>query len=54
MAKLVWRMKLIAELESAIVSETEVARIEREDFAVPETLGLTLWPLIPQAVIAEA
>ena len=42
MAKLVWRMKLIAELESAIVSETEVARIEREDFAVPETLGLTL------------
>ena len=42
MTKLVWRMKLIAELESATVSETEVARIEREDFAVPETLGLTL------------
>ena len=42
MAKLVWRVKLIAELEPGIVSETEVARIERDDFAVPETLGLTL------------
>jgi hypothetical protein len=29
MAKLVWRVKLIAELGSGIVSETEVARIER-------------------------
>lgn len=42
MAKLVWRVKLIAELELGVVSETEVARIERGDFAVPETLGLTL------------
>jgi hypothetical protein len=41
-AKLVWRVKLIAELESGCVSETEVARIERDDFAVPDTLGLTL------------
>jgi hypothetical protein len=42
MAKLVWRLKLIAELESDIVSETEVARIKRDELAVPETLGLTL------------
>jgi hypothetical protein len=42
MAKLVWRLKLIAELEPGVVSETEVACIERDDFAVPETLGLTL------------
>ncbi len=41
MVKLVWRVKLIAELEPGIVSETEVARIERDDLAVPETLGLT-------------
>ena len=42
MAKLVWRVKLIAELGSGVVSETEVARIERDDFAVAETVGLTL------------
>jgi hypothetical protein len=42
MAKLVWRVKLVAELEPGVVSETEVARIERDDFAVEETLGLTL------------
>jgi hypothetical protein len=42
MAKLVWRPRLIAELEPGLISETEVARIERADLAVPETLGLTL------------
>ena len=42
MAKLVWRVKLVAELGSDMVSETEVARIERDDFAVAETVGLTL------------
>ena len=42
MAKLVWRVKLVADLGSGIVSETEVARIERDDFAVAETVGLTL------------
>ena len=42
MAGLVWRVKVVAELEPGIVSETEVARIERADLAVPETLGLTL------------
>jgi len=42
MAKLGWRVKLIAELGSGTVSETEVARIEHDDFAVAETVGLTL------------
>jgi hypothetical protein len=42
MAKLIWHLKLVAELESEVVSETAVARIEREDFAVRETLGLTM------------
>ena len=42
MSKLIWRLKLVAELESGVVSETEMARIEREDFVVPETLRLTL------------
>jgi hypothetical protein len=39
-AKLVWRVKLVAELEPGNVSETEVARIERDDYAVSETLDL--------------
>jgi hypothetical protein len=39
--KLVWRMKLVAETDGP-ATEIEVARIEREDWAVPETLGLSL------------
>ena len=42
MARLIWQVKLVAELGSNAVSETEVVRIERDDFAVRETLGLTL------------
>ena len=42
MAKLVWRVKLVAELGPDLVSETEVGRIERDDRVTPETLGLTL------------
>jgi hypothetical protein len=42
MAKLVWRVKIVADLGSGAVSETEVARIERDDFAVPEAVGLRL------------
>ena len=42
MAKLVWRVKLIADLGPDLVSETEVARIERDDWASPEIVGLTL------------
>ncbi len=42
MSRLIWRLKLDAEREPGVVSETEIARIEREDSAVPGTLGLTL------------
>ena len=43
MQKLVWRVKLIADFgDEAAETEVEVARIERDDFAVPETLGLSL------------
>lgn len=42
MAKLVGGVKRVAELGAGIVSETEVPRIERDDFAVAETVGLTL------------
>lgn len=42
MAKLVWRVKLVAELEPDLLSETEVGRIERDDRVISKTLGLTL------------
>lgn len=42
MSGLIWRLRLGAELEPGVVSETEVVRIEREDFVVSEILGLTL------------
>jgi hypothetical protein len=42
MAKLIWRVKVIADRGSGAVSETEVARIRRGDFAVPESVGLNL------------
>jgi hypothetical protein len=35
-------VKLIADLGTGVASETEVARIERHDFADLETVGLTL------------
>ncbi len=41
MAKLVWRVKLITEFGPGTVSETELARIERDDLAFPETLDRT-------------
>jgi hypothetical protein len=41
MAKWGWRVKLVAELEPGIASDTEVARIERDDSALEEALGLT-------------
>jgi hypothetical protein len=40
--KLVWRMKLVAELRPVEVTETEVARIERDEQAGPAHLGLRL------------
>jgi hypothetical protein len=47
MAKLVWRMMLVAELEPGAASETEVARIEREGACkpvgfVPNSVGFEL------------
>jgi hypothetical protein len=41
-AKLVWRVKVIADLGSGTVSETEVARDRARRLAVPETVGLRL------------
>jgi hypothetical protein len=40
--KLVWRVKLVAELEPGVTAETEVARIERGEEAGLADLGLRL------------
>ena len=42
MPKLVWRVKLVAELEPGVATETEVARIERGDEVGLADLGLRL------------
>ena len=42
MAKLVWRVKLVAELQPGVTTETEVARIERDKEANLAELGLRL------------
>ncbi|AZG78822.1 hypothetical protein [Methylocystis rosea] len=42
MQKLVWRVKLVADFGDGAATEIQMAQIEREDWAVPETLGLTL------------
>ena len=42
MAKLVWRVKLVAELQPGVTTETEVARIERDEEADLAELGLRL------------
>jgi hypothetical protein len=41
-AKLVWRVKLVAELRPGVLTETEVARIERDEQAGLADLGLRL------------
>jgi hypothetical protein len=41
-AKLVWRVKLVAELRPGEMTETEVARIERDGQAGMADLGLWL------------
>jgi len=41
-AKLVWRVKLVAELRPGVTTETEVARIERDEQASAAELGLQL------------
>lgn len=40
MPKLVWRVNLVAELQLGITTETEVARIERDEKAGLAELGL--------------
>ncbi len=42
MAKLVWRVMLVAELRPGVMTETEVARIEREEQTGLAELGLRL------------
>ena len=42
MAKLVWRVKLVTELQPGVTTETEVARIERDEKANLAELGLRL------------
>ncbi len=42
MPKLVWRVKLVAELRPGVMTETEVARIERDEEAGLADLGLRL------------
>jgi hypothetical protein len=42
MPKPAWRLMLVGELRSDVVSETERARIERDTVAAAETIGLTL------------
>src|SRR3954471_2840570 len=41
-AKLVWRVKLVAELEPGVATETEVARFERDEVVGLADLGLRL------------
>jgi hypothetical protein len=41
-AKVVWRVKLVAELQPGVTTETEVARIERDEEAGLAELGLRL------------
>jgi uncharacterized coiled-coil protein SlyX len=41
-AKLVWRVKLVAELQPGVTTETELGRIERDDEASLAELGLRL------------
>jgi hypothetical protein len=40
--KLVWRVKLVAELEPGVATETEVARFERDEETGLADLGLRL------------
>src|SRR3954465_1085918 len=58
-AKLVWRVKLVAELQPGVTTETEVARLERDEAAGLAELGLRLagankTPAPPQARIVPA
>ena len=54
MPKLVWRVKLIAELHPGVMTETEVARIERDEQAGLAELGLRLDETKQLAVALQA
>ena len=54
MPKLVWRVKLIAELRPGVMTETEVARIERDEQAGLAELGLRLDETKQLAVALQA
>jgi len=41
-AKLVWRVKLVAELQAGVTTEVEVGRLERDEQASVADLGLRL------------
>jgi hypothetical protein len=47
--KLVWRVKLVAELRPGVMTETEVARVE-----VNEQAGVVLSALAPTSTICSA
>jgi hypothetical protein len=51
--KLVWRMKLVAELRPGEVTETEVARIERDEQAGTADLGLAVHLRDPVTAVAD-
>ena len=42
MAKLVWRVKLVAELQAGVTTEVEVGRLERDEQPSVADLGLRL------------
>jgi hypothetical protein len=53
-AKLVWRVKLVAKLRPGVVTETEVARIERDEQAELAGLGLRLAETKPLTAALQA
>ena len=53
MPKLVWRVKLVAELESGLTTEVEVARLERDEQAGLAALGLSEAKPLTAALQAE-
>jgi len=52
--KLVWRVKLVSELRPGVMTETEVARIERDEEAGLADLGLRLAETKPLTAALQA
>jgi hypothetical protein len=53
-AKLVWRVKPVAELQPGVTTETEVARIERDEAVSLAELGLRLDEAKPLTAALQA